>query len=104
MCNNLIKCISYALLTKFCFSDKHKYMTYTEWLDENCEKDNMFPPCLEPQEALLFLEKYLLGEDYYIVNPMPNIQANCEVVHDILYKYSRKYRKEVKERDKLKKK
>ena len=79
-------------------------MTYTEWLDKNWEKDNMFPPCLDPQEALSFLEKYLLGEDYYIVNPMPNIQANCEVVHDILYKYSKKYRKEVKERNKLKKK
>ena len=25
----------YALLTKFSFSDKHKYMTYTEWLDKN---------------------------------------------------------------------
>ena len=38
-------------------------MTFTEWLDENWEKDNMFPPCLEPQKALLFLEEYLLGED-----------------------------------------
>ena len=39
-------------------------MTYTEWLDKNWEKDNMFPPCLEPQKALSFLEEYLLGEDY----------------------------------------
>ena len=72
-------------------------MKYTEWLDENWDKNNMFPPSLDPQEALLFLEKYLLGEDYYIVNPMPNIQANCEVVHDILYKYSKQYRKERKQ-------
>lgn len=72
-------------------------MKYTEWLDKNWEKDNMFPPSLDPQTALDFLQEYLLGEDYYIVNPMPNIQANCEVVHDILYKYSKQYRKERKQ-------
>ena len=27
---------------------------------------------------------------------MTNIQANSEVVHDILYRYSKKYRKEFK--------
>ena len=72
-------------------------MTYTEWLNKNWDKNNMFPPSLDPQTALDFLQEYLLGEDYYIVNPMPNIQANCEVVHDILYKYSKKYRKERKQ-------
>lgn len=72
-------------------------MTYTEWLNENWDKNNMFPPSLDPQTALDFLQEYLLGEDYYIVNPMPNIQANCEVVHDILYKYSKQYRKERKQ-------
>lgn len=72
-------------------------MKYTEWLDKNWDKNNMFPPSLDPQTALDFLQEYLLGEDYYIVNPMPNIQANCEVVHDILYKYSKQYRKERKQ-------
>lgn len=72
-------------------------MTYTEWLNKNWDKNNMFPPSLDPQTALDFLQEYLLGEDYYIVNPMPNIQANCEVVHDILYKYSKQYRKERKQ-------
>lgn len=72
-------------------------MKYTEWLNKNWDKNNMFPPSLDPQTALDFLQEYLLGEDYYIVNPMPNIQANCEVVHDILYKYSKQYRKERKQ-------
>lgn len=72
-------------------------MTYTEWLNKNWDKNNMFPPSLDPQTALDFLQEYLLGENYYIVNPMPNIQANCEVVHDILYKYSKQYRKERKQ-------
>ena len=69
-------------------------MKYLEWLDENWEKDNMFPPSLDAQKAIDFLCDYLLGEDYYIVNPLSTSQANCEIVHDILYKYSRKYRKE----------
>ena len=69
-------------------------MKFTDWLDANWEKDNMFPPALDAQKALDFLQQYLLGEDWYIVNPLSTGQANCEVVHDILYKYSRKYRKE----------
>lgn len=69
-------------------------MKFTNWLNANWEKDNMFPPELNAQKALDFLQQYLLGEDWYIVNPLSTGQANCEVVHDILYKYSRKYRKE----------
>lgn len=75
-------------------------MEFQKWLDENLEKDNMLPPLLEPQTALNFLQEYLLGEDWYIVNPLTTSQANCEVVHDILYKYSKKYRKEIKKRKK----
>lgn len=76
-------------------------MEFQKWLDENWEKDNMFPPPLDPQKALDFLQEYLLGKDWYIVNPLCNAQANCEVVHDILYKYSKKYRKELKKRKKV---
>ena len=73
-------------------------MEFQKWLDENWEKDNMFPPPLEAQIALDFLQEYLLGENWYIVNPLCNAQANCEVVHSILYKYSKRYRKEYKRR------
>ena len=71
-------------------------MNFSEWLDNNWRKDNIFPPALEAQEGIKFLQKYLLGEDWYIVNPLSSAQANCEVVHDILYKYSRKFRREMK--------
>lgn len=71
-------------------------MKFQKWLDENWEKDNMFPPSLDAQTALNFLESYLLGIDWYIINPLTTNQANCEVVHEILYKYSKKYRKEIK--------
>lgn len=79
-------------------------MKYLDWLDENWEKDNMFPPPLDAQIAVNFLCDYLLGADYYIVNPLSTSQANCEIVHDILYKYSRKYRKEYKAEYKKRKK
>ena len=75
---------------------KELKITFTKWLDENWEKDNMFPLSLDAQTALNFLQEYLLGEDWYIVNPLSTSQANCEVVHDILYKYSKKYSKEIK--------
>lgn len=29
-------------------------MKYTEWLNANWEKDNMFPPCLDPQKLYYF--------------------------------------------------
>ena len=70
--------------------------TFTKWLDINWQKGNMLPPPMEAQKAVNFLEKYLLGEDWYIVNPLTTAQANVEIVHNILYKYSRKYRKEYK--------
>ena len=78
-------------------------MTFNEWLDKNWEKDNLFPPCLPGNKAVNFLVQYLMGDDYYIVNPLCAEQANCEFVHDILMKYSRKYRKELKKINKLKK-
>lgn len=79
-------------------------MTFNQWLDENWEENNLFPPCLPGNKAVDFLVQYLLGEDYYIVNPLCSEQANCEFVHDILFKYSKKYRKEVRKLRKLRKK
>ena len=76
-------------------------MKYTEWLDKNWQKDNMFPPSLDAQMALRFLKDYLLGEDWYTVNPIGREQINCEIVDAILSKYSKKYRKEVKRRTNL---
>lgn len=38
---------------------------------------------LEAQEALNYLEKYLLGDDYYIVDPVNNMQGNAIIVDEI---------------------
>ena len=72
-------------------------MTFNDWLDENWQGDNMFPPPLDAQLAVQFLKDYLLGEDWYVVNPLGIEQINSEIVGVILSKYSKKYRKEVKQ-------
>lgn len=78
-------------------------MLFTEWLNKNWQKDNMLPPPLEAQIGLNFLQQYLLGENWYSVNPISTEQINCEIVHEILYKYSKKYRKEYKKYRKYRK-
>lgn len=77
---------------------------FSEWLKEEFEKDkgNLLPPKLDDRRALLFLQNYLLGEDWYVVSPLSHEQVNTELVHDILYKYSKKYRKEYKKSLKIK--
>jgi len=59
---------------------------------------------LSSGDAIQTLVKYLLGEDYYIVDPVNGEQGNAIIVDDILRKYSRKYRKQLKAEEKLKKK
>ena len=74
-------------------------MTFVEWLKEKEQgenKGNMLPPVMEPQEAVDFLRSYLLGDTWYVVDPLSTGQVNTVIVHDILLKYSRKFRKEVK--------
>ena len=68
--------------------------SFTEWLD-GCESYGVFSPPMDPQTAVDFLQQYLLGEDWYTINTNAK-QANSEIVHEILYKHSRKYRKEIK--------
>ena len=43
---------------------------------------------LTADEALDILTKELLGDDYYIVDPLHPTQANVVIVRDILKKYS----------------
>ena len=75
-------------------------MNFIEYIkkrnSEREDKDNMYPVIMSDREALNFLEDYLLGDDYQITDPISNAQANVIVVHDILYKYSKRYRKEYK--------
>ena len=68
-------------------------MKFLKWLENNWQKDNMFPPCLDAQTALNFLTDYLLGEDWYVVDPSCQQQINTEIVSNILSKYSKNIEK-----------
>lgn len=48
---------------------------------------------LTADEALDILTKELLGDDYYIVDPLCPSQANVVIVKDILKKYSPRRKK-----------
>lgn len=66
--------------------------TFSEWLERQPSYGLCNPP-LEPNKALDFLFDYLLVDDY---DPLPEKadQTNTWIVHEILMKYSREYRKE----------
>ena len=61
--------------------------------------DDTFGMCPAPMSAdlaLQILTEYLLGEEFYIVVPVPQEQANTIIVETILRKYSKEYRKDRK--------
>ena len=51
------------------------------------------PESMSGQEGLDFLMDYILGEDYYIVDPVSNKQGNSIVVADIIRHCDNKDRK-----------
>ena len=71
---------------------RKKQLTY--WLQYEAKDCGLMQPPMKDALALDFLKDYLLGEDWYIVNPVNHEQGNTQLVHEILYKYSHAYRKE----------
>lgn len=67
-----------------------------DWLDEHEGECGILAPPMDAQTAVNFLSDYLLGEDSYVSYPCNAQQANTEVVFAILYKYSKRYRKEIR--------
>lgn len=68
------------------------------WLDEknNGEnKGNIFSPAMDDKEFIGFIMEYLCP-DYVSVNPISHEQINTEVLFEVLNKYSKKFKREVK--------
>ena len=78
--------------------DKFKDISFTEWLKlENAkDPDNILPPELDFEKAIYFLKNYLLGEDWYVNYSGSAKQINTDIVYNILRKYSKKFRKDLK--------
>lgn len=64
----------------------------TEWL-KNAPDYGVFSPPMKAQAAIDFLCRYLLGDSWYSIQTNTE-QINTEIVHEILLKYSREYRRE----------
>ena len=77
-------------------------MTLTEFMDERYknrkDKDNIYGVGLSDAEFRKFIMDYLLGEDWYVADPLGQIQINEIALYEILKKYSKRYRKECKSR------
>jgi hypothetical protein len=69
--------------------------TFTYWLNRAEDCGIMQPP-LNAQKALDILKDYLLGEDWYVVNPVNTEQCNTQLVYEILSKYSKEFNDEKK--------
>ena len=71
--------------------------TFTDWLENDSIDCGIMSPPMEAEKALSFLTDYLLGENWYVVAPISPKQVNTNRVHEILWKYSNRYRKEYKQ-------
>ena len=75
-------------------------MTLTEFMDERYknreDKDNIYGVGVSDAEFRRFIIDYLLGEDWYVVDPLGPTQINEVALYKILEKYSKRYKKEIK--------
>lgn len=70
-------------------------MKFTEWIEiKKNGSDNICPPAMSTSEFENFLVDYLLEENYTITMPLPDSQARTQILHDILMKNSKRYRRE----------
>lgn len=77
-------------------------MTLTEFMGERYknreDKDNIFGVGISDTEFRTFIIDYLLGEDWYVVDPLGQTQINEIALYKILEKHSKRYKKEEKGR------
>lgn len=59
-------------------------------------KDNIFGVGISDAEFRELIIDYLLGEDWYVTDPLGQTQINEIALHKILEKCSKRYRKEQK--------
>ena len=77
-----------------------RYLTLTEFMDERYknrkDKGNIFCVGVSDEEFRHFIINYLLGEDWYVVDPLGQTQINEIALCEILQRYSKRYKKEIK--------
>lgn len=71
-------------------------VTIKDIYNKRADKDNIFPPSISSDTSIDILRDYLLGEDWVTPLPVGRGQCNMIVVEEILKKYSKRYRDEVR--------
>lgn len=80
------------------------FIAYMDKLYEDREdKDNIYPVGITDAEFRHFIIYYLLGEDWYVTDPLGQLQINEIALEEVLERYSRRYRKERKVADRREK-
>ena len=59
------------------------------------DKDNIYCTGITDKEFVNFIIEYLLGEDWYVADPLGHDQINQVALEEILDKYSKEFRKEL---------
>lgn len=71
-----------------------------DFLDERYanreDKGNIFGVGITDKEFVNYTIEYLLGKDWYVVDPLGRTQINEIALQDILLKHSKRFRKEHK--------
>lgn len=75
------------------WSKQHPIETNTDKLCHEY-KENTKEIGLTDAEFRSIIIDYLLGEDWYVADPVPQVEANEIALHRILERYSKKYRKQ----------
>ena len=60
------------------------------------DKDNIYCTGITEREFIKFAIKYLLGDNWYVIDPLGYNQTKQMALEEILYKYSKKFKKELK--------
>ena len=75
-------------------------MNLLEFIDERYnnreDKSNIFGVGVSDSQFRAFIIDYLLGENWYVADPIGQTQVNEIALYKILEKYSKRYRKECK--------
>lgn len=82
-------------------------MTLTDYMKEKYDnredKGNIFGVGISDAEFVYYAIEYLLGENWYVVDPLGKNQINEIALYKILEKYSKRYKREVRANERRKK-
>lgn len=76
--------------------NSNSYIDFIIEKEKNREdKDNIYCTGITDREFVHFIIKYLLGEDWYVNDPLGHEQINQIALEEILSNYSKEFRKEL---------